>query len=176
MANAVLTDLGVEKLTTASGTGSKVEITHLALGDGNGGTYTAVSGQNALRREKIRVPISRRYQISNTQWLTTTIFPPETPANDVWEAAWIDADGDIIGIVTFPANEMRRTGGVEFKLAHVLDFAAAGPNLTIVDAPDDELYDFQAVTIAMFAQTAMRQFQSWEAHNATHGVYPGEPL
>ena len=59
----LLTDIAEAKITAAAGSATAVAITHIALGDGNGGNYAPSYAQTALRREKARRAILTRHLV-----------------------------------------------------------------------------------------------------------------
>ena len=66
----LLTARGAADLTNAYANGTTVNLTHLAVGDGNGAFVTPVEGMTALVREVHRVPISSlMVDPQNNNWL-----------------------------------------------------------------------------------------------------------
>lgn len=158
MPTTLLTDIAEEKITRAAGTGRRVAITHVALGDGRGAAYRGDFAQTALRRERVRIAIARRHMLSPTAWRVKAEFGPDTPAFDVREAGFLDADGDLIALCTFPADEVRRTGAISYLIDHVLEFSRVAEGLIIVDAPDDALFDHAVLNLETHAILAAEQF------------------
>lgn len=148
MPMTLLTDLAVSKLRTAAGSGSQVAITHIALGDGLGAAYDPTNNQTALRRERVRKAIERRSALGNDSWRVTTSFPPETAAFDVREIGFFDSAGTLIAIFAGRDIDARRTGVITYLIDHVLHFSRVQNGLMIVDAPDDELFDFAVIQLA----------------------------
>ncbi|EEB85850.1 conserved hypothetical protein [Roseobacter sp. GAI101] len=132
----------------AAGSGAQVAITQVALGDANGASYVGDFAQTALRNERIRVPIETRHIIDPNAWRVRAEFGADTVAFDVREAGFYDEDGDLIALCTFPAEEVRRTGGIVYLIDHVLSFSRVADGLIIADAPDDDLFDL-SVTVAL---------------------------
>ena len=159
MPTTILTDLAEAKIALASGSGSQVAITHVALGDGNGASYVGDFAQTALRRERVRIPIESRSQIEPNAWRVKATFGPETVAFSVREAGFFDQDGDLIALCTFPASEVRQTGAISYMIEEVLAFTRISDGLVIVDAPDDDLVEFQAVALESFANHGRSIFE-----------------
>lgn len=174
MPTTILTDLATAKIATASGAATQVAITHVAIGDGNGAAYEGDFAQTALRREQARVEIATRNQATATSWLMTATFPSDTPTVQVREIGFFDTDGDLIALATFPAEEVREAGGLEYLVSHSIDFSRI-PNadgVVIVQAPDDQVVEFSAAVIAALASNARAILNNKIAAAAAHHVYP----
>ena len=53
------TTIGLQLLASAEATGSKIEITHMAVGDGNGNEIIPNPTMKQLKRERFRAPVNR---------------------------------------------------------------------------------------------------------------------
>ena len=146
----LITDVGARLVRDAAGDASAVAITHISLGDGLGVAYAPAHDQSSLRRELIRVPIERRYALGDDSWHTKAVFPSNTPAFKVREAGFFDAQGRLICIWAGLDVKDRQTGAMDYLVDHILNFSRVESGLIIVDAPDDELFDF-----AIAASTAL---------------------
>lgn len=175
MPTTILTDIAEAKITQAAGSGSQVAITHVALGDGNGASYNGDFGQTSLRRERVRVPIERRHFVSPNAWRVKAEFGADTVAFDVREAGFFDAGGSLIALCTFPEAEVRRTGAIVYLIDHVLNFSRVAEGLIIVDAPDDELFDFAVSMLTEQASQRIELFNINEAFYREIGRYVGDP-
>ncbi len=174
MPRTILTDLAERKITGAAGSGASVAITHVALGDGNGAAYEAAFEQTELRRERARVAIDSRSRLSATEWRAKATFGTDTPTFKVREVGFFDGDGDLITVASFTEDESRTVGAFEFLLDHVLSFGRVEEGLVIVDAPDDQAFDFAVVALGEMASQRHHLFQINEAFRKAHGHYPGE--
>lgn len=56
------TNYGLAELAQAEATGTPINLTHMAVGDGNGNPVTPSQSQTALVRERYRATINRVYQ------------------------------------------------------------------------------------------------------------------
>jgi hypothetical protein len=149
MAVTLITDTGERLLALAAGTGSAVEITHVALGDGNGAAYDPAFDQTALRRELARRPIDTRAQVDARAWRITCGFPAgTTPAIAVREVGFFDSLNRLICVWAGADVTPRQTGVVDYLVDHVLDLRAVADGLVIVAAPDDELFLFALSSLA----------------------------
>jgi len=166
MSTTLLTDIGYAKITTASGTNRHVSITEIALGDGLGATYDPSNNQKSLRRERARLPIETRSQIGASAWRVKAEFPPETSAFFVREMGFYDQDGALIAIWAGKDVQPRQTGAIAYLIDHVLDFSRVADGLVIVEAPDDEIFDFALATLRNQASQALVLFKMIEAINA----------
>ncbi len=166
MPTTLLTDIAEAKLTAAAGSGTQVAITHIALGDGNGGNYGPGFGQTSLQRELARQPIETRHIVGNNAWRVKAEFGPETPPFFVREMGFFDADGDLIAIWAGNDVVARQTGAITYLVDHVLSFTRVQEGLLIVNAPDDALFDLsveQARSNFLIFKEQMRQALALEA-------------
>ena len=99
MAGSILTNIGLAKLAAAT-VEEPVNITNIAVGDGNGGFPTLSPTMTELTNEVWRGTASnpiRDSANSNYVYFETNI-PPEAGPFDVREIACFDVDGDMIAI------------------------------------------------------------------------------
>lgn len=171
MANAIITDAALAKIRTAAGSARSVAITHVAIGDGAGRNYAPNAAQNALRGERARVAVTTRMQIAPAAWRITAAFAANTPAHDIREIGFFDADGDLVAIFAGLDMAARRAGVAEYLIEHVLDFTAAGAGSVIVSGPDDEQITYALITLAAQARQDLTQFNLIEAQRAAHGEH-----
>lgn len=101
------TTLGLQLLAQAEATGSKIEITHMAVGDGGGNAITPDPAMKQLTRERFRAPVNRVYQDPENENLFTAelIIPVETDSFVVREIAIFDRNGNMLMIGNTPAVE-----------------------------------------------------------------------
>ena len=161
MPKTLLTDLAERKLTAAAGSGTQVAITHIALGDGNGANYEPGHDQTQLQREKAREPILKRHIVNNgNAWRVKAEFGPETPAFQVREIGFFDADGDLIAIWAGNDVEPRKTGVVTFLIDHLLVFGSDyNDDVVVVQAPDDEVFDLAVAIGTSLASIQLEQLR-----------------
>jgi Phage tail-collar fibre protein len=143
----IITDIGLQKIRTAAGDASAVAISHIALGDGLGAPYAPAHAQTALRRELIRKPIESRSALGNDSWRVRVSFAPDTPAFMVREMGFFDATGSLIALWAGLDIDPRQTGVITYLVDHILSFSRVDAGLLIVEAPDDELFNFAVVTL-----------------------------
>jgi len=163
MPTAILTNKGVQKITAASGSGTQVAITHIALGDANGANYAPGHSQTALQRERAREAIKTRHLADANSWRVKAEFGPETTAFGVREIGFFDADGDLI--VLWAGNDVvpRQTGAITYLVDHVLSFTEVGEGLVIVNAPDDGVFDLAVQTGTALANLQLEQLLQADA-------------
>ncbi|MEX5515722.1 phage tail protein [Pseudophaeobacter sp. 1A09344] len=171
MPTTLLTDIAEAKITAAAGSGTAVAITHIALGDGNGGNYAPNYSQTALQREKARQAIQTRHIVGTNAWRVKAEFDPDTPAFAVREMGFFDADGDLIAIWAGNDVVARQTGAISYLVDHVLSFTRVEDGLVIVNAPDDVLFDLAVSTAASLAELHLEQFRQSERIRDLHGAY-----
>lgn len=153
----LITDIGEAKLNQALGSGVAVNITEIALGDGNGATYNPANGQTALKRELARKPIERQHIVGQNAWRVTVEFDHDTPAFWVREIGFFDAEGDLIAIWAGIDIDARQTGAIDYALEHILNLSRVKDGLVIVNAPSDALFDLSIATGIALAGLQLEQ-------------------
>lgn len=155
----IITDIGHAKLNAAVVTQTKVEITHIAMGDGNGAVYDPGFGQTVLKREKACVPIERRQATDQNAWRITAEFDADNTATFwVREIGFMDAEGDMIFLWAGADVNSRQTGAIDYLLDQVLTLDRIKDGVVIVEAPDDALFDHAVLDLERHAITTLEQF------------------
>ncbi|MCG9124290.1 phage tail protein [Laribacter hongkongensis] len=101
---AILTAVGEAKLANAAALGSQLQLTAMAVGDGNGAATVPVRTQTALVRERRRAPLNSLFidPLNANQIVAEQVIPEEV--GDFWirEGGLYDADGDLCAVANFP--------------------------------------------------------------------------
>lgn len=142
----LITDVGEVKLNLALGTGVAVQITEIALGDGNGANYDPSAAQTELKRERARRPIDKQHMVGTNAWRVTAEFDSDTDVFRVREIGFFDAEGDMIAIWAGLNVSSRQTGAIDYVLEHILNLSRVKEGLVIVNAPDDDVFDLAVAT------------------------------
>ncbi|HFE2536399.1 TPA: phage tail protein [Escherichia coli] len=97
---AVLTNVGAAKLANATALGAQVEITQMAVGDGNGALPTPNPAQTALVHELRRASLnSLSIDPNNTnQIIAEQVIPEDVGGWWIREIGLFDKDGDMIAV------------------------------------------------------------------------------
>lgn len=97
---AVLTNVGAAKLANATALGAQVEITQMAVGDGNGVLPTPNPAQTALVHELRRAPLnSLSVDPANaSQIIAEQVIPEDVGGWWIREIGLFDKDGDMIAV------------------------------------------------------------------------------
>jgi hypothetical protein len=171
MPTTLLTDIAEAKITAASGSGTQVAITHIALGDGSGANYAPSYSQTTLQRERVRRAIDVRHIVGANAWRVKAEFDPDTVAFGVREMGFFDADGDLIAV--WAGNDVvpRQTGAITYLVDHVLSFTRVDDGLVIITAPDDVVFDMAVSTAKSLATITLEQFRQAERIRAIAGAY-----
>jgi len=128
----LLTDIGQSKLANAVALGQTIEITELAVGDGNGSSPTPETSRTALVNEVRRAPINlSEIDDQNPNWIVVEqVLPPDVGGWTIREVGIYDVDGDLIGYGNYPetykpvlAEGSSRTQTIRFVM-EVSDTAA----------------------------------------------------
>ncbi|MEO5522616.1 phage tail protein [Citrobacter youngae] len=97
---ALLTNIGAAKLAKATALGTKVEITQLAVGDGNGVLPTPNPAQTALVHEQRRAPLNMLTvdPANASQIIAEQVLPEDVGGWWIREIGLFDKDGDMVAI------------------------------------------------------------------------------
>ncbi|MCN6793338.1 phage tail protein [Escherichia coli] len=97
---AVLTNVGAAKLANATALGAQVEITQMAVGDGNGVLPTPNPAQTALVHELRRKPLNSLSIDPNNanQIIAEQVIPEDEGGWWIREIGLFDKDGDMIAV------------------------------------------------------------------------------
>lgn len=138
----VVTNIGASKIAACILNGTKLNITHAAVGDGGGAYYKPTTEQEGLKNECWRGEIAYYKQNeANPNMLDVKIVvPAEVGGFTVREAALFDADGDCIAVCNTPdAQKVLPTDGVNFPLTilfHLLVTDASAVEITVNSSLD----------------------------------------
>ncbi len=119
----IITAAGAAKIAAGILNGTKVNITHAAVGDGGGSYYMPTTAQTALVRECWRgeIAYARISEDADNIIDVKFIVPADVGGFTIREAALIDADGDTIAICNTPdAEKVPILDGVSFPLTMVM--------------------------------------------------------
>lgn len=97
---ALLTNVGVAKLANATALGEQVEITQMAVGDGNGALPTPNPAQTALVHELRRAPLNTLTidPVNTNQIIAEQVIPEDVGGWWIREIGLYDSDGDMIAV------------------------------------------------------------------------------
>lgn len=147
----IITAIGAAKITESILNGTKVNVTHAAVGDGSGAYYKPSSEQTNLKNECWRGEItSYKINEANNNMLDVTfVVPADIGGFTIREAALIDADGDVVAICNTPdAQKVALIDGVSFPIKmvmHIIVTDASAVEISINPSlgtvTREELYD-----------------------------------
>jgi phage-related tail fiber protein len=102
--STILTAIGAATLTNAYAAGLTINLTHLALGDGNGSPITPTESMTSLVHEIHRVPVSAlSIDAENPAWLIAeAAIPASIGGWTVREIGLFDDDGHLVAVGNFP--------------------------------------------------------------------------
>lgn len=100
----LLTTLGAAALTNAYAANTTVNLTHIAVGDGNGAAIVPAEGMTTLVREMHRVPLSSlAVDPDNPNWLVAeAVIPAAVGGWTVREVGIFTAGGILLAVGNFP--------------------------------------------------------------------------
>ncbi|EMJ7958401.1 phage tail protein [Enterobacter chengduensis] len=97
---ALLTNVGAAKLANATALGEQVEITQMAVGDGNGVLPTPNPAQTTLVHELRRAPLNTLTidPVNTNQIIAEQVIPEDVGGWWIREIGLYDSDGDMIAV------------------------------------------------------------------------------
>lgn len=186
----VITAIGAKKITDCILNGTKVNITHAAVGDGGGAYYKPTPEQTSLINECWRGEIASAIISESTPNMIDVKFivPAEVGGFTVRCAALIDSDGDTIAICNTPdAEKVAITDGVSFPLTMVMHIVVSDASVVSfsvnpsLDTVSREELDAALETFGAKAGSCIiiENFEipteGWDLHNLTDPDYYGVP-
>ena len=114
---AVLTNVGAAKLANATALGAQVEITQMAVGDGNGVLPTPNPAQTALVHELRRKPLNSLSIDPNNanQIIAEQVIPEDEGGWWIREIGLFDKDGDMSSINIEGGNGVHGENKIEIN-------------------------------------------------------------
>jgi len=103
----IITNLGEALIANGFLLSRKVDITHMAIGDGGGGYYQPTPGMTALRNEVARVTVNEVAlgADSGNVVIITALVPGDLGGFTIREAGAYDADGNLVAIMNTPDTQ-----------------------------------------------------------------------
>lgn len=101
---SILTLAGLAAMAQAEAAGTPINLTHMAVGDGNGNPVEPVEGQTTLAREAFRAPINRRYQAAGEPNRVTAelVIPATAGGFTLREVGVFTDDGTLFAVGNLP--------------------------------------------------------------------------
>lgn len=101
---AIVTNLGAAKIANAAALGTKLNITHMAVGDGNGMLPTPNASQTKLVNEMRRAAINTLSvdEANSSQVIAEQVIPETEGGFWIREMGLFDADGTLIAVCNTP--------------------------------------------------------------------------
>lgn len=162
----IITAIGQNKLTEALGTELAVQITEVALGDGNGLRYDPSQAQTSLKNERLRRPITRRHMSDERTWRVTVEFGTDVPNFAVREIGFFNGAGDLIFIVAGAEMVEGTTGAYDLLYDAFLNLSTIKDGLIEIVAPDDVTFDLCVTTGIAIANLQLIQLRQADAIRA----------
>lgn len=102
--SALITETGQKKMINATVLGKKIELSSLAVGDGDGGYYEISEKQKALKSQVWEGALSKVFidEDNPNQILIESYIPTDVGGFYIREAGVFDKDGDLIAIAKHP--------------------------------------------------------------------------
>lgn len=135
---AMLTDVGAAQLASAAATGTPLNFTHMAVGDGNGVTPIPSKLQTALIHENLRLPLNRLTARADRPVIVAELILPSNVGGWwVREVGLYDSAGRLVAVANYPATfkpsqgqGTGRTQGIRLQL-----LVSSTADITLIDDP-----------------------------------------
>lgn len=98
------TAVGLQLLAQAEATGTQIQLTHMAVGDGNGNPVTPAESMTSLVRERFRATVNRVYQDAENPLMFTAelIIPASAAGFTMREVGIFDSNGNLFVVGNLP--------------------------------------------------------------------------
>lgn len=108
---SIHTAVGLKLMTQTEATGSKIRLTHMAVGDGNGYPVTPNEGMTTLVRERYRATVNRVWQdpVIPNKFSAEMIIPHSVGGFVLREIGVFDSNGNLFVVGNLP-NTYKPTG------------------------------------------------------------------
>lgn len=104
--STIHTNYGLQQLARAESSGVPINLTHMAVGDGNGNPVTPDPAQTQLVRERFRATINRVFQSAADplRFTAELVIPASAGGFTLREVGVFDADGSLFATGNLPAT------------------------------------------------------------------------
>lgn len=101
---SIYTTVGLQLMAQAEAQGIQINLTQMAVGDGNGNPTTPAESQTQLIRERFRANVNRVYQDQTTPTMFTAelIIPASTGGFTLREVGLFDSNGNLFVVGNLP--------------------------------------------------------------------------
>lgn len=176
---SIVTQKGLEKLAETKVTGKNVNLTHMAVGDGNGNYYTLDKSQTELVRELHRceltlVQVDSKYP---NQIIIEAAIAAEIGGFFIREIGIFDEDSDLFAVGKYPVTykpQSESGSSKDLYIRMVLGFSEA-PNIDIYINPHNSVVSsdkFEALQLKL-DDYALKDFSNAAEHQKLPGLQGG---
>ena len=176
---SIVTQKGLEKLAETKVTGKNVNLTHMAVGDGNGNYYTLDKSQTELVRELHRceltlVQVDSQYP---NQIIIEAAIAAEIGGFFIREIGVFDEDSDLFAVGKYPVTykpQSESGSSKDLYIRMVLGFSEA-PNIDIYINPHNSVVSsdkFEALQLKL-DDYALKDFSNAAEHQKLPGLQGG---
>lgn len=104
MFKTIHTTAGLTAMTQAEASGTPINLTHMAVGDGNGNPVTPIESQSTLVREMYRATINRVFQdpVITNQFTCELVVPASVGGFVLREVGVFNSDGTLFAVGNLP--------------------------------------------------------------------------
>jgi len=166
------TDLGAAKLSYALANKLTVDISHMAIGDGNGAAVNPSASAIALTREVHRAQLNQLYQHpDNANWLVAElVIPAEVGGWTIREIGLYDVAGDLIFIGNHAEQykPVQSQGSDETKTIRMVILVSSVATVTLKTDPTTVMATIKFVNDSVAA--AATEATQLEAETGTDGT------
>lgn len=124
---------GLQAMAAAEAAGTPINITHMAVGDGNGSFVDLFDTMTALVNERFRATVNRVYQDPerNSKYTAELVIPVSVGGFTIREMGLFDVDGNLFAVGNVPASVMPAEGEGAFA-DMIVRFEFLVTNATVV--------------------------------------------
>lgn len=124
---------GLQAMAAAEAAGTPINITHMAVGDGNGNFVDLADDMTALVNERFRAAVNRIYQDPerDNKFTAELVIPVSVGGFTIREMGLFDVDGNLFAVGNVPASVMPAEGEGAFA-DMIVRFEFLVTNATVV--------------------------------------------
>ena len=138
--SAIHTNYGLARLAQAEADGIAINLTHLAVGDGNGQPAPPGQGKTQLVRERYRAAVNRVYRSTNDplRWTAEVIIPASVGGFTLREVGIYDDQGSLFVVGDLPDSyKPTQADGAFSDTVLRVEFAVSNANvITLIADPN----------------------------------------
>ncbi len=131
---SILTNIGIAQITNAITLDKKVNITHIAVGDGGGSFYTPQADMTALKNQCWKGVITKTEKVGDNVIAVAGVIPSSVGGFTIREVGIYDADNRLIAIANMPdTSKVAINEGVSSELEVTMQIIVSNTDVVKIE-------------------------------------------